>query len=183
MLRKQPYFIVVVLLFVSVYTKSSFAQDYKGSVGGRFGFGIGLSGTYYLYNGHALEFMLRYGYHGLILNKPGAHIQALYQKHWELGRSNFTAYLGAGPGIGFGKRTSLSPTVYFAMGLSPQVGFDYTAQRIKLPLIVSLDYKPAFHVDFPINKKSTKILTDFSYYEIALSVKFGLSGKRGKRRY
>lgn len=122
-----------------------------------------------------------YGYHGLILNRPGIHIQALYEKHWGLGRSNFTAYIGAGPALGFGKKSQASKQLYFALGLSPIVGFDYTTQRLRVPLILALDYKPTFHADFPVANKSQKVGVNFSYYEVAFSVRIGING-RGRRR-
>ncbi len=180
MLKKQH--IVVIVLFFAMMLKysGSNAQEYKGAVGGRFGYGIGLTGVYFFdnQNGHAIEMLLRYGYHGLILNKPGMHIQGLYEKHWMLGRSNFSAYLGAGPGIGFGKKNSASKQLYFALGISPIIGFDYTSQRLRIPLILSLDYKPTFHADFPVGNKSEKVGTNFSYYEVAFSVRIGIGRGR-----
>lgn len=176
MLIKRLY--VTVLFFLAIIFSSSktFSQtEYKYAVGARFGYGLGISGNYMFdpQNGHGLEFLLRYGYHGLILNKPGAHIQVLYEKHWVLGRSHWTGYVGAGPGIGFGKKTNLATQKYFALGLSPILGIDYTTQQLRIPLILSLDYKPTFHADFPIANASEKTGIDFSYYEIAFSVKIG----------
>lgn len=183
MLKHRFFF---ALLFILLFnTKTITAQQYKGAVGGRFGYGIGLTGVYMLENGHGFEFLLRYGYHGLILNKPGANIQALYQKHWELGRSGaWTAYVGAGPAIGYGKKSSLSKKQYFALGVSPQVGIDYTTQRLVIPIIFALDYKPTIYGDFPIKRinGNEKAKAEFSYYEIALSVRFGFE-KNGKSRY
>ena len=64
------------------------------------------------------------------------------------------------------------------MGLSPIIGIDYTTQQLRIPLILALDYKPTLHGDFPINSGSkNKIGYDFSYYEIAFSVKVAL-GRR-----
>ncbi len=174
---KQPCIVFVFFFTMTLLQRPSFSQEYKGAVGGRFGYGIGLSGVYYIQNGHGFEFLLRYGYHGLILNKPGANFQLLYEKHWELGRSSWTGYIGGGPSFGFGKKNSLSKQTYFAVGISPIFGFDYTAQRLKIPLVFSLDYKPTFNTDFPI-KSSLKTTFDFSYYEVALSVRIGIG--RGK---
>jgi hypothetical protein len=182
MLKKQ-HLVVIVFLIAMIFTSySAKAQEYTGAVGGRFGYGIGITGVYFFdsQNGHAIEFLLRYGYHGLILNRPGIHIQGLYEKHWMLGRSNFSAYVGAGPGIGFGKKNSISKQLYFALGISPIIGFDYTSQRLRIPLILALDYKPTFHADFPVSNKREKVGTDFSYYEIAFSVRIGIG--RGRRR-
>lgn len=177
MLRKQ--FIVVIVFLCTIYINptSAYSQDYKGAVGGRFGFGIGLTGVYQIQNGHCLEFLLRYGYHGLILNKPGVNFQLLYEKHWGLGRSNFTAYIGGGPAFGFGKKRSQDKIIYFATGISPIVGFDYTTQRLRLPIILSLDYKPTFNADVALNSKN-KVGTDFSYYEVAFSVRIGIGRQR-----
>lgn len=167
--------LIIAILFP---TLNLFSQtEYKYAVGARFGYGVGITGTY-MFNqndGHGLEFLLRYGYHGLIINKPGAHIQVLYEKHWAFGRGgSWTGYVGAGPGIGFGKKTYLSKKSYFALGLSPIVGIDYTTQQLRIPIILSLDYKPTLHGDFPMANTTEKPSIDFSYYEIAFSVKVGL---------
>lgn len=177
MLLKQFSFTATLLISIFFCASKSFAQTpYKAAVGARFGYGLGISGNYMFdqRNGHGLEFLLRYGYHGLILNKPGAHIQVLYEKHWAIGRSNWTGYVGAGPGIGFGKKSSLAKQTYFALGISPIVGIDYTTQQLRIPIILSLDYKPTLHGDFLISKGKEKVGVDFSYYEFAFSVKVGL---------
>ncbi len=177
---------VVMLIFFSGFflSKNSCAQQYVGAVGIRFSYGFGITGKY-IFNqqkGHGLEFLLRYGYHGLIINKPGGHIQALYEKHWEFGKNrNWTVYVGGGPGFGFGKRNSLSKNTYFAFCLSPIVGIDFTTRQLRVPMVLAFDYKPAFHTDVLISKGSQKPQTDFSYYEIAFSVRFAINGK--KRRY
>lgn len=177
---KQIFIITIIFFSICLSSSKLLAQtEYKAAVGGRFGYGIGLTGMYMFdqNNGHGLEFLLRYGYHGLILNKPGAHVQVLYEKHWEIGRRirGFTVYAGAGPAIGFGKRTNLSKTVYFALGASPIVGIDYTTQQLRIPIILAFDYKPTLHGDFPIaNTYGIKPSFDFSYYEIAISVRVGL---------
>lgn len=174
--------IVFVLFFWSI--KPIKAQQYVGAVGARFGYGVGITGKY-LFNqrgGHGLEFLLRYGYHGLIINKPGAHLQVLYEKHWEIGRrGNWTIYLGGGPGIGIGKRSTTAVNKYFAFGLSPIVGIDFTTQQLRIPLILAFDYKPAFHADILMGKGKEKVRTDFSFYEIAFSVRIGIG--KNRRRY
>lgn len=155
------------------------AQQYKGGIGARFGYGTGISGIYMIQNGHGLEFLLRYGYHGLILNKPGVNFQTMYQKHWELGQTGaWTVFLGAGPSFGFGQKNVQSKQKYFALGFSPQFGFDYTSQRLRIPIILTLDYKPAINGDFPIKNNNEKVGKDFSFYEIAFSVRFALSRRR-----
>ena len=177
MLKKQLFVVIVLFFTMSLKPTALFSQEYKGSIGGRFGYGIGLTGMYYIQNGHGFEFLLRYGYHGLILNKPGANFQVLYEKHWGLGRGYWTAFLGTGPSFGFGKKTFESKIIFFALGISPIIGFDYTTQRLKIPMVFALDYKPTFHADFPI-KNATKVGTDFSYYEVAFTVRFCIG--RGK---
>lgn len=181
MLKKQHVVVVAFYLIMLFNCTTIFSQEYKGAVGVRFGYGIGVTGVYQLQNEQCLEFLLRYGYHGLILNKPGGNFQVVYEKHWVLRNSNFTAYVGGGPAIGFGKKTWESKQVYAAIGLSPIVGFDYTAQRLKIPLIIALDYKPTLNIDLPIKTKS-KVLTDFSYYELGISVRFGIGRYNSYRR-
>src|SRR5437762_1761961 len=98
-MRKNALIFLLGLLFFITRHHHSYAQDYKGAIGARFGYGIGISGVYMVNdNGFGLEFLLRYGYHGLILNKPGGNIQVLFEKHWEIGRrGSWTAYVGGGP--------------------------------------------------------------------------------------
>lgn len=181
--RKQHYVIIIIFFIISCFHTRVAAQQYKGAVGGRFGYGIGLTGVYMLQNGHGFEFLLRYGYHGLILNKPGANVQVLYQKHWELGRSGaWTTFLGTGPSFGYGKKTSQSKQQFFALGFSPQFGFDYTTQRLRIPIVFALDYKPTFNADFPVKNKSLKVGTDFSFYEVAISVRFAI-GQNNNNSY
>lgn len=177
---KNQLQVVVLLMFVFLIPSVGAQQDFKGSVGVRFGYGIGIAGTYTMRNNQNIEFLLRYGYHGLILNKPGANIQALYEKHWQIRRSNFTAYVGAGPCIGVGKRVQSAYQTYFSVGASPIIGFDYTTQQTAVPFIFALDYKPTFLGDFPL-KGNQKPSFDFSYYEIAFSVKVGI-GQTGRYR-
>ena len=168
--------IVLCLFFTLSHFVHCYGQDYKGAVGGRFGYGIGLTGVYIFnpYGGHGLEFLLRYGYHGLILNKPGINIQVLYEKHWEIGRRGYwTAYLGAGPALGFGKKVFQSKEVCMALGISPIVGIDYTTQRLRVPLILAFDYKPTLNGDIPLTKTGQKGV-NFSYYEISFSVRVGI---------
>jgi len=177
MLKKQHTVVIVLFLTMSIISYSSYAQqDFVGSVGGRFGFGIGLTGTYNFKNSQNLEFLVRYGYHGLVLNRPGANVQVLYEKHWQLGHSNFTAYVGGGPSIGGGKKFRTSIQNYFAFGVSPIIGFDYTTQQLRVPFVLAIDYKPALFGDFPLNSK-LKPTASFSYYEVAISVRVGIGKK------
>jgi len=170
-------FLFILCIYSFFFKPNAIAQNYKGAIGVRVGYGVGISGVYLLNkrNYSGLEFLARYGYHGLILNKPGANFQTLYVKHWPLGRSkNFTGYVGGGPSIGIGKQTNLSKIVYFAFGASPMAGIDYTTSELRVPIIFSLDYKPTFFIDFPLTGTTKKASFDFSYYEIALSVRVGL---------
>ena len=118
MIKNQLQAVVALLMLVFLLTTVQAQQDFKGSVGVRFGYGIGITGTYTLRNNQNMEFLLRYGYHGLILNKPGGNFQALYEKHWQLRSSNFTAYVGAGPCIGVGKRVQGANQTYFSVSVS-----------------------------------------------------------------
>lgn len=172
--------ILFIILFCCVH--SSFAQQYKGAVGLRFGYGLGITGVYVLdqNNGHALEFLLRYGYHGVVINRPGINIQVLYEKHWEFGRrGNFSGFVGAGPAIGAGKKTYGSKQSYFALGVSPILGIDYTTQNLRIPFVLALDYKPTLYGDFPVAAKSPSVKSEFnfSYYEVAFSVRIAIGGR------
>lgn len=170
--------ILFIILFYCVNT--SFSQDYKGAVGIRFGYGLGVSGVYVLdqRNGHAIEMLLRYGYHGVVINRPGGNFQVLYEKHWFFGRNgNFSGFVGGGPAIGIGKKTFGNTPTYFALGVSPILGLDYTTQNLRVPFVLALDYKPTLYGDFPFASKkygNAKSEFNFTYYEIAFSVRVGI---------
>ncbi len=184
MIVKKSFWIVLLIVTIQLVSNSLCAQNYKGAIGARFGYGLGITGKYMLDNrsGHSLEFLLRYGYQGLITSRPGANIQVLYEKHWYFGkRENWSAYVGGGPALGFGKKKSLLETVYAAFGASPIGGIDFTTQNLIVPIILSLDYKPTFYGNFPINSKVLKPEFEFTYLEFAFSVRVGL-GHTNQRR-
>jgi hypothetical protein len=184
---KKSYWIVMLFFAFQLINTHSYSQETKGAVGVRFGYGMGLTGTYFFDKnaGHALEILLRYGYQGLVNSRPGANIQVLYEKHWFFGRhENWSAYVGAGPTLGFGKKKSLIETVYAAFGVSPIGGIDFTTQNLIVPIVLALDYKPTLFGNFPLNAKykGTKPEFEFTYIEVAFSVRVGIGGKNKRRR-
>jgi hypothetical protein len=167
---------VNVLLFVvgSVFASGAFGQDYRMAIGARFGYGWGLSVKGVLgskirqQSTHAIDGMIRYGYHGVVFTQPGINFAALYEKHFPFGRyENWAFYLGGGPSMGVGKLGSLK---IFTVGIGPVVGLEVTAPRI--PINFALDYKPSYYFDKHI-KRETKENT-FSFYELGFSVRFAL---------
>lgn len=183
---KKSIWVVLFCFALQIKNTSIYAQEYKGAVGARFGYGLGITGKYFFDKdaGHALEFLLRYGFQGLVTSRPGANIQVLYEKHWFFGRNqNWSAYVGGGPALGFGKKKSLTETVYAAFGISPIGGIDFTTQNLIVPIILALDYKPTLYGNFPINSKNNilKPEFEFTYIEVAFSVRVGLGNKRRSR--
>lgn len=179
-MRTKILFVACLIFSLNVKNHAAFSQQYKGAVGLRFGYGLGITGVYVLdqRKGYAIEMLLRYGYHGVVINRPGGNFQVMFEKHWEFGRNgNFSGFAGAGPAIGVGKKTFGATQTYFALGVSPIVGIDYTTQNLHVPFILAIDYKPTLYGDFPIASKknaNTKSEFNFSYYEIAFSVRIGI---------
>ncbi|HPA35140.1 MAG TPA: hypothetical protein PLA16_02165 [Chitinophagales bacterium] len=157
------------------------AQEYNGAIGIRMGYGWGVSGKYFFNggrnsNGHALEALLRYGYHGVVFTQPGINATVLYEKHFPLGRTrNWSFIVGAGPGMGFGKKGNVRT---FAFGVAPIIGVDVLIKRF--PINFSVDYKPTFFVDKVLKTAGSKFV--FSYYELALSMRYAFTNGGGRRR-
>lgn len=172
--------IVVTLFLIALQTELS-AQNYNGSIGFRFGYGWGLSGKYFIGgprgNGHAIEGIMRYGYHGVVFTPEiGLYTMALYQKHWPLGRSGrWNVLLGGGAGIGLGK---VDKQKVFALGIAPVFGFDVLLR--KLPFNFSFDYKPTLFIDKRFAKKGIDKMDKekFTFYEFAISVRYAFTGRR-----
>lgn len=150
------------------------AQDYKMTVGARFGYGWGVSVKGVIghkirqRSTHAIDGLIRYGYHGVVFTQPGINFTALYEKHFPFGRyENWAFYLGGGPSLGVGKLGSLK---IFTFGLGPVLGLEVTAPRI--PINFALDYKPSYYVDKPIKREGTE--NTFSYYELGFSVRYAI---------
>ena len=56
---KNQLQVVVLLMFVFLIPTVGAQQDFKGSVGVRFGYGIGIAGTYTMRNNQNIEFLLQ----------------------------------------------------------------------------------------------------------------------------
>lgn len=175
---KQLYVVILFILFAHLSLK---AQNYNGSVGFRVGYGWGLTGKYFIGgqrgNGHAIEGILRYGYHGVVFTPEiGVYMMALYQKHWTLGRSErWSVLLGGGTGIGLGK---VDKQKVFALGIAPVFGFDVLLRR--LPINFTFDYKPTLFFDHRFKQKGIEKIDKekFTFYEFALSFRYAFTGKR-----
>jgi hypothetical protein len=177
-MSKKLFFGLSLLIFLQFIYTSLYSQDYRIAVGARFGYGWGVSVKGLVgENGHVLEGMLRYGYHGVIFTQPGANISVMYEKHFPFGRNQNWAFLiGAGPQIGFGKE---GVTKLYSFGFSPIVGLDVTARR--LPFNFSFDYKPSIYMDRAFNAPGYHD-RKFLFYEVGLGVRYAIQGS-GKRHY
>lgn len=58
MLKKRHLVVIVLFFAMNIIPLTTFSQEYKGSVGGRFGYGIALTGVYFFDtdNGQDIEF-------------------------------------------------------------------------------------------------------------------------------
>lgn len=176
---------IVAAILICMFTGLAVAQEYKGAIGLRFGYGWGLSGKYFFNSngygrssGHAIEGLLRYGYHGVVFTKPGVNISALYEKHWMLGRDERWSFLlGGGLSIGYGNK---STTNIFAFGIDPILGVDVLLR--KFPVNFTFDYKPTIYFDKYLKNPTIKTKPSVSYYEIALSVRYAFTGGYSRRR-
>lgn len=170
------------ILFIA--QQSIQAQEYKGAIGLRFGYGWGVSGKYFFNtngygksSGHAIEGLLRYGYHGVIFTQPGINLTALYEKHWALGRAErWSVLAGGGMALGYGNKSNVK---IFAFGVEPILGVDVLLQR--WPVNFTIDYKPTIYFDKYLKNKSVKTKPYVSYYEIAVSVRYAFTNSRRRR--
>jgi hypothetical protein len=165
-------------LFFILKFHTATAQDYVAAVGLRFGYGWGFTVKGVVgENGHVIEGMVRYGYHGVIFTQPGANLAAFYEKHFMFGRNqNWAFLLGGGPQIGFGRNGSIK---LYSLGFSPIIGFDVTARR--LPFDFSVDYKPSLYMDRAFNNPGFHDRV-FLPYEVGIGVRYTIQGKGYRRR-
>jgi hypothetical protein len=164
---------IIILIIITFYTINvTFAQESKGAIGLRFGYGWGLSGKYFLdRNGNALEFTLKQGVHGVLYSSNFVNIATTYQKHFEIDRrGKWFFYVGGGGALGAGKTRAQQKI--FSTGLVPIIGLDFWTQNLVVPFNLSFDYAPSLYFDRNITAKKNDFT--FTYYNFNIAVRIGL---------
>ena len=125
------------------------AQNSKQAIGIRFGYGAELSYQNSLSKANRIELDLG-------LNYGGVGLSGIYQWVWNLPSisKNLNWYAGAGANLGMYNSS-------VGIGILGQIGVEY--HFAKLPIMVSLDYRPGFYVLPSV---------DGSYDGICLSVRY-----------
>lgn len=164
------YVFSLLVLFIFLNSK---AQESKGAIGLRFGYGWGLSGKYFLdRNGNALEFTAKQGIHGSLYNTNIMNLGTTYQKHFEIDRrGKWFAYVGGGGSLGFGKNSSNYSVI--SSGIVPIVGLDFWTQNLIVPFNLSFDYSPAIYYDRVFKTKKNEFSVSYLNFNIAVRVGLG----------
>lgn len=121
-----------VILLTAITTRSS-AQDYKTAVGVNMGAQMGVNFKQFLGPKGALEATFGYQIPG-----RGVMLTAAYQHHISL-VDNLKLYVGGGMNIGI-VGLARSYNSKFALGIDPNVGFEYKFDRA--PVALAVDYMP-----------------------------------------
>ena len=163
---------ILLIIFIFILFNNTKAQESKGAIGLRFGYGWGISGKYFLdKNGNALEFTLKQGVHGSLYNTSVLNFTTYYQKHFRIDRrGKWWFYTGGGAGLGFGKRYIKQNIV--STGIAPVIGFDFWTQNLVVPFNISFDYGPTLYYDRITKIKKNEI--SFSYLNFNIAVRIGL---------
>ncbi len=163
---KRIFFAVVALFAFTTIGMAQVGNGYENAAGVR----VGLHSTYELsYQRYVLPSGRIEGTAG-ISKYEGSNdfsFQAIYQWMIQIPTNNAGTlqwYPGAGIEIGnwgSGHMTNFKSHKGLSMGISPQIGLEYTFGRV--PILVSLDYRPVFY--FMQENKAT-------WYGFALGVRY-----------
>lgn len=115
------------------------AQDYNSAIGLNLGDIMGANYKYFMSPRSAIEFDFGYQF-----SSNGISLTAIYQYHIPL-VDQFKLYVGAGLNIG---ASYLHNGGAFALGIDPNVGFEYTFPSA--PVILALDYQPQINFFTPM---------------------------------
>lgn len=164
---------ILVFSFISICCKHSFAQESKGAVGLRFGYGWGFTGKYFLdRNGNALEFTLKQGVHGVLYSTNFLNIGTTYQKHFKIDRrGKWLVYVGGGGALGAGKAKKKETIV--SVGAVPIAGLDFWTQNLVIPFNLSFDYSPSMYYDRNTTTKKNGFIVNYLNFNIAVRIGIG----------
>lgn len=119
--------------------QSARAQDYQTAIGVNLGDIMGVNFKQFLSDRSAVE--ADFGYQ---FSSNGISLTAIYQYHIPL-VDQFKLYVGGGLNIGV---SHLHRGGAFALGIDPQVGFEYTFQNA--PIVLAVDYQPQINFFTPM---------------------------------
>ena len=165
--------IILILIISFLLLSNTNAQESKGAIGLRFGYGWGLSGKYFLdRNGNALEFTLKQGVHGVLYSTNFVNIATTYQKHFEIDRrGKWFFYVGGGGAFGAGKTRSDQKIV--STGIVPIIGLDFWTQNLVVPFNLSFDYAPSVYYDRNTTAKKNNATINYLNFNIAVRIGLG----------
>lgn len=122
--------VLAAVIFMAVSSVS--AQNYNWAIGARLGTTMsGVSVKHNLNGANAIEGVLSIPYN------DGFNVLGLYERHIPIISEGFNFYYGAGAHLGAYRHD-------FVLGIDAVVGMEYKFSKV--PLALSLDYKPAFNI-------------------------------------
>ncbi len=130
-MKKLFFSLIALSLFAG---STAYAQDYSTAVGVNLGPDMGFTAKKFITPESAIEAQFAYN-----ISCDGLMASAVYQYHFPLGEG-FSLYAGGGLNIGvlhMGKKYGKSD---FALGVDPNVGFEYSFRNA--PIVLGIDYKP-----------------------------------------
>jgi len=130
--------IFVFVVFIALISFSTFAQEYKTSLGLRAGWPYGLTVKHFISRTSALEGILASSWHGFV-------VTGLYEnENWTGSYPGLNWFWGVGAHVGFWDDNPHVNTTGSVIGLDGILGLEYTFDEI--PLNLSLDILPSFNI-------------------------------------
>lgn len=136
------YTIVISIILISIFSKTSIAQDYQTSLGLRGGFSNGFTIKSFLSEKSAVEGILSTRWRGL-------NIVGLYEIHNQaFDEEGLKWYYGAGAHLSTWNGRNVNwvndNNSYLAIGLDGIIGLEYTFSDY--PFNIGIDWKPAINL-------------------------------------
>lgn len=135
-MKKQLTTLLLALIAIFSVNTKAMAQDYNSAIGVTLGGAMGIDYKQFISHHGAVEASFAYE---LGCNAP--LLVLVYQYHIELA-DQFNLY--AGGGIDVGAIHTGGGGSEFALGLAPNIGFEYKFENS--PIAIGLDYKPAINL-------------------------------------
>jgi hypothetical protein len=129
---------IFILLLTAILSLTSYAQEYKTSLGARVGFPYGLTIRHFFDKKNAIEGILASQWQGFVA------IALLENEHWTGFYPGLNWYWGAGVHAGFWDSNPYVNTTRSVIGIDGVFGLEYTFDEI--PLNLSLDLMPSFNL-------------------------------------
>lgn len=128
----------IVSLLITIFTISSNAQNYTTGLGLRFGYDSGITLKHFYSSSNAGEFLVT-------VSPNYFHLAGLYEYHKPFGGvKNMYWYIGVGGHIGsVNKEKNKKEKNRLSIGPDFIGGFEFVFPKV--PLVMSLDWKPTFN--------------------------------------